>query len=364
VCASICSLKPSGANWRFFRATQIVRRAYLPDDDPQAIKTELWLLLAQFRGGRLFELRRDALPVPIEEHPDNEAHELDPIVDRFLELGWTMEQVQAEFLRFMRDHMENCRPQFMLAVAGGKCFNYAHAERKHLLRAQYRPKLWKELLASSGRFMVAMYERFAHFGFSDFDRHEEDKAFYRAEFIDMLARGQFHKAYQLLLVLGHSIGVIYAEMESTRFERARKYLYELVPEAFQKAYDAGRFGIAAALVQQFGDDACLSVDLIRRQIAEDFDAQLEAADEQYADMAELWHSGEADDALFESGRGKEWRDLRAEIEGIRRISATAMLAERQEQIRNVARIALDLDQPIRFEDAFAYYVAPQWPRFS
>lgn len=364
VLTSICSHEPSPASWRFFRPAKIIRRMYLPDDDSLAIQSELWLLQSQFRDGRLFELRETALPIPVEGHPDNEADELDPIVDRFIELGWTMQQVRAEFLNFLRTHMENGRPQFILAVAGAKCFGFEDAERDDLVRAVYRPKLWNDLKRGNGKFLITMYSRFQRHGFRAYSRREEDKAWYRTEFVDMLANGQLSKAFQLLLILGHEIGVIYGEMESSRFESTSKYLKEIMPDAFWKAYSSGNYGVAAALAQQFGDDVCYNEEPIRNEVMEMADAKREALDEQYAEVSELWHNGEGDDELYESGRGKEWRDATEAIDREQAETLARLIAERKEQIKGVVQVAFDLGQPIKFKDSLAYYTAPSWPKFS
>lgn len=366
VLTSICSVEPGPNNWRFFRPTKSIRRTYLSDDDPMAIQTELWLLQAQFRDGRLFELRENALPTPIKDHPDNEANELDPIVDRFIELGWTMDQVRAEFLSFIRGHMENCRPQFMLAAAGAKCFGYRDPERDALMREQYRPKLWTDLKTSSGHFLISMFSKFARYGFRNYDQRQEDEAWYHAEFVDMLAHGKLIGAYQLLLTLGHEIGLIYAETESHRVESARKYIQKLLPEAFWKAYSSARFGVAAAFAQQFGADACYHEDPIRDFVISSFDPKRDATDEQYRDIVEKWDDGEEDDEFFETGRGKEWHDAKAEIDRQQDETLARLIAEGKEQIRGVAQLALDLGQPIRFSEfshVLTYYVAPSWPKY-
>ncbi len=366
VLTSICSVEPGPNSWRFFRPTKTIRRTYLTDDDPTAIQTELWLLQSQFRDGRLFELRENALPTPIEDHPEDEAHELDPIVDRFIELGWTMDQVRAEFLTFIKGHMENCRPQFMLAATGAKCFGYRDPERDAMMREQYRPKLWADLKTSSGNFLISMFSKFARHGFRDYDRQKEDEAWYRAEFIDLLAHGQLARVYQLLLILGHEIGVIYAETESHRVESARKYIQKLLPEAFWKAYSSARFGVAAAFAQQFGADACYREDPIRDCVINIFEPQRDSIDEQYSDIVEKWDGGEEDDEFFETGRGKEWRDAKAEIDRQQEETLVRLIVEGKEQIKGAAQLALDLGQPIRFGEfshVLTYYVAPSWPKY-
>ncbi len=354
--------KPAAEHgWRFLNPTTTAVRSFLPVEEDFTKQVEIWLLQCHFRGGRLFELRKTALPIPIQDNPEDDRRELDPIVDRFLELGWTEEQVREEFLGFIRDHLSNCRPQFMLAAAGAKCFNREHAERDELLQGEYRSNLWNEMVRSDGDFQIEMFYKFAWLGFRDMDRREENRKFYQDKLVELLSSGYLAKTFQILLLIGHKFNLYYAEMERGRFEESKKYMLQIIPLAFRNAYASGRFGTAAAFVQQFGKQACYNEAVLGEEAKQFVEPDLQQSEEKYAEVEKKWNAGEPDE-YFESGEGKEWQDSLSAIEEKRKAKLEELKSEANDQIDNVTQLALDLNQPIRFQGVFAYYAPPEWPK--
>ncbi|CAN5730423.1 hypothetical protein BH11PAT2_BH11PAT2_06940 [soil metagenome] len=355
----IAASEPRKVNWRGLTAVTRVCRRYLATDSSLARATELWLLRSHIRNGRTFELRNDALPRSLPNAPD-EVNELDPIVDRFIELGWTNEQVHDEFMAIITPLLENCRPQWMLAFVGAKCFNmvtdHRDGELGKLLREKYRPYLWSNLAAQNdhGGFYAAMYSKFLYHGLKSNDRDEE-RLFYREKLIELIVQGRLTRTWQIILSIGHRASLFYAELESSLFTEARKYLLGLLPDAFARAYAIGNYGTAAALVQTFGADALSSVpDTAAHPF---FEAEFDAVDVQHAEAVKLSFELEDDDPRYVA-----WQSATDAVVGRREQKLAELREERKSQIADATQIAIDLGQAVCFTDTLSYVLVPHWPK--
>lgn len=267
----IAKREPTSQNWRMHEATTDVARKYLKADDEVAKAAERWVLLSRFRGGRIFELRRIALPVS-QERPYKRGglsdweivDELNPIVDRMLEVGMTMEEIREEFLKWITEKGKagGCRYQFMLAVAGAKCFRDDHKSsnrRRELLRKYFLPQIVSEKdIFQAAREFVA----FKAHGLEAW-QHGDEK-FFRPRVVDLLSHGNAGAVYQWLITHGHSVDFYphdvkdvgrKAGMDASWNATAWEMMRVMAKEAVQLATKAERFGVAAALTQHFKDAA-------------------------------------------------------------------------------------------------------------
>lgn len=350
---------PSPQGWRMHKATLEVCQRFIPATDDLARQTELWILRSRLGGGRLFELRRIALPTPLET-ADDDRNELDPIVDRLVELGMTMDAVKTEFMGHIRRVVENCRPQFMIALCGAKCFSYSDhskGELCELLCEKYRPKMWHDLVHSNGDFMPRVYEQMLHCGMRGEYRSEQEVAFYRKGFVDLLAEGKLTHAWQIMLCIGAHV-LFYAELEESIFKGAREYIAGIAPEAFTQAYSKGNYGVAAALVQQFGKEAFLAVN---PQIAKDmFESDYAVVAKEHAAIAEKYDNG--DDTEEDAPAIEAWRAAETAVDEKVAAKHEELVQKRKDEINEVGQLAADLMQPICFTDTLSYYLAPKWPK--
>jgi len=367
-------------NWRLLWATTRMCREYLNTDETLATATEIWLLQSHLRSGKLFELRRKALPLQMKRAED-ECDELNPIVDRFLELGWTMDEVKAEFIFVIQKAVSNCRPQFMLALAGAKCFtreDYVKGEVGKLLREKYRPWAWECLTESKGDYWPKIYCQLLRCGLTSNYRDREDMDFYRQEFIKLLAQGKLNRVWQLILIIGPHI-LFYAELESRFSKEAEKYLTSLTLDAYRMAYENGNFGVAAALSQQFNilDEEKIEIqadDSVRKEYVELFGEQEGThnmritlkegflltdrngnilSDEEYCEESV---EGKPPD---EEARQRHFNLI--ELGKVRQKNLERFRAEALKERGELVELALSLDQPIGFTDVLSYYVVPNWP---
>ncbi|NQT49828.1 hypothetical protein HQ571_04000 [Candidatus Kuenenbacteria bacterium] len=363
---------------RCYMATERLLRKYFEHDEELAIQVELWLLVSRFRDGRLFELPGRALPVPVKASNVEDRHVLDPIVDRFLELGWDMEQVKAEFLKWIKNKVKTCRPQFMIAVAGAKCFTYQDrrsGELSQILREKYRPAQWKNLIEGSGSFMMRMYCELLDCGMRGEHKDKEDLEFYRQSFVQLLSEGKLARVWQLILGIGTKV-LFYAEMERTLIGKAKEYLKTLLPAAFHLACKGGRYGVAAAMLQRFDKEDLFDEMVLIEEVNAEFNDRFVTLTLNYytheiplnennrwrlrvgvIDEEEMEEENRKPTAVQKASNaaflklGVEWQKRFEELQ-----------TEWKEQLEGAVELAIELGQPIRFEDDLVYYVAPNWPK--
>jgi len=361
-----------------------VCRHLLPSDDPHARRMELFNLTNRFYDGRLFELRTQHLPVPMENSKD-EMDELNPIVDRFIELGKTEEEVRLMFLDWMQKRAQDCRPQFMLAVAGAKCFKHNDPDREEVLRKKYLPTMWRNLVSygDASQFQVEMFDKLGSLGLwqgrdnrwvntsgSGMGRNvpiDNDRKFFQEELVKLLSNAQAGKVFQILVLFGESFGIYTDKVNGVRgnydgdrkVNTARAIMGALAVDAFERAYAGGNYGVAAALSQQFN---CYDENLLKTAAEEFVADEAEATGEKYATVEKKWMDGEVPDSYIHEGEGKEWQDALEAIEAKKLAKLEELKQQRKDQIAEVAQLALDTEQPIRL-DWMCYYVATHWPKY-
>lgn len=272
VLTQVVKTEPAPHGWRTMMAIVDAARRYLKSDDALAKATERWFLLSQFRDGRIFELRHTALPVS-QERPYKRGglsdweivDELNPIVDRMLEVGMTMEEIRKEFLKWIEEKGKagQCRWSFMLAVAGANCFKDDHKslERvRELLRKHYLPSIKK--VENDIFFAAEMYQAFGRRNIEAWK--QGDEKFFRPRVVDALSHGSAGAVYQWLLTYGYATDFYSNEVrqaargaDTGKFDQAVawKMMHVMAPKAVQLAIKGERFGVAAALTQYFPEAA-------------------------------------------------------------------------------------------------------------
>lgn len=359
-------------------------RHFLPASDELAVQVERWTLLYHFRGGRLFELRSRALPSPVGPNDEGTEAELNPIVDRFLALGYTPEQVRDEFLKWIKDHASNCRPEFMLAAAGAKCFRHDDEDRYQALRS-YLPEMWEFILRdndtgswlslfaklagvglfrASGTRYIPAPERTPHPVAAvkgprepqpTWEPYEGDEEFFHAEIVKLLSKGEAAKVYQLLNLLGHRMGLL--REGKGNIKDASAFMASIAPAAFKLAHGEGRFGIAAALSQHFN---CVDEEAIRDQVNEEFreEAAVILGDYVREDEPQYLNSDISEHPTDDDGEpDAEKEQQMLPVRARRDAKLAQVLDASRQQVSESVQIALDLDQPIKLE-FMSYYWLP------
>lgn len=341
-------------------------RHFLPPENELARRVERWMILYRFRGGRIFELRQRALPVPMEASRTNKMtgyetqQELNPIVDRMLELGMSESEVRDEFLNWMREKSEQgCRPQFMLAVAGAKCFKRNDPDRQLLLREKYLSYMWEQLVQYN---WVSDFAALGHVGLWKVtprysNESNGDEQFFRTGLTKLLVEGKAGKVFQLLVLLGDRLGVYSEEIVHLRddwgnrpeVERAMKMMDVLAVDAFDQVFKAGQYGVAAALSQHFNcyDEKQLGREAdqsVVDEVAQIMGDHIRSSSEYLADVIREGVATKDSDEETKANHAK----LMA-IRSRRNAKFEEIKAARKEQFREALQLAVDLEQPIRLE---------------
>jgi hypothetical protein len=280
-----------------------------------------------------------------------------------LEIGMSKEEVREEFLNWIREKSKGCRSQFMLAIAGAKCFNFNDIERSQLLRETFLSKMWENLVQHDD---IESFVALGNVGLWKLTRRypeEEvgDESFFCSELTKLLAKGKAGKVFQILLLVGESLGLYtsrHTMMGDGKIIAVKKLINEMSVDAFSIAVNDECYGIAAALTQYFDciseKDLALEADQsVVEEVAvlagdyvkddpEDLsgiihDGLLVEPSPEYDDYEERLEEFNASDAKFSIIREK------------RNIKLKELKAERVKQFKEVVELALDLDQLIRLE---------------
>ena len=136
-----------------------------------------------------------------------------------------------------------------MAVAKAKCFDYT--SRQHIGVALHKrlTTCWQQLRKEYTKSLTIDY--FHQFGAMGMYR-QADQGFFRGELTEILANGEAGMAIRLLTDLGPSMGLWkYNDRSISNDQEVKAVLDALAPAAFDMAFAANRYGVAAALGQHF-----------------------------------------------------------------------------------------------------------------
>ena len=366
-------------------AMKAVSRHYIGADN-EGRPTERWLLRWYFQKGELSYIRRNCLPDTAayrearvelgigEKRPERE--ELNPIVDRFLELGLSMEEVRKEFLAWLEKNLGRFNPSFYIMVAGAKCFEDDDPDRARLMRG-HLPKFWEQYMTRDiahpdsdwwetfgqlGR--CGMWEHRTHVSWQDHTPVDNDRERIRGWLVEALSHGRARFVYDFLWSWG---GVLDLRKHSSAIacgNHDRKETLEsveaLAAEAFWLAFKEERYGVATALSQQYDvlDDSQRdrlqnkALDVVRERALGLLGYEHLDDEDLIGCLADGVHDDEScdpehcDDAHLEIHRGL------LELNGEWQAQCSTLVDEAQAQLDGVVEMAVAHEQPIRLQ--FAY----------
>jgi hypothetical protein len=337
-------------------------RDYLGNEDPLARDAEKRTLLSNLYNGDVFDMRRVLVGKP--ERAADSRHELDLVVDRLVELGMPMEKVRETFLDFLQKYGGRWNLTISLAVAGAKCFVRPDRERDRILWEQCITPYWPHYLEKKGSRLLR--ELCALMNLMDL-REEESRQRTRVlvgGLTSLISKGELTLAFHTVLAIGRYF--YYCEsIESDLLAKATTFVQSLIPDAFALAFDSGEYGIAAALVQQVGEDGCYSEDRLKKQAIESFKPRFDAMASEFADVAKAYEDlrlSAEDDELeeFLEGPGRAWQDAIEALEKEREEHLMEQKNLRRGQVEAVMSLAVETKKPIRL-NAFSYVAVPSWP---
>lgn len=348
-------------------AVQETVRQIFGGEDPFRMRAEVWLTRSELlRVEELHSLRDRFLAASGQSRPKQWRHDLDPVVDFFLANGMTMDEVKADFSAATKNAVRGGYwPYFKIVLAGAKCFDWKDRENGELavwLREHLRPNLWKEVVSDDpyhhGVNWLDMYCQMCDCGMGTGPHGDVDNL-YRNNMVALLSEGKLTKVWQLAVILGPKtmfyVNASYDPKDCIK--GAKEYMQSLIAPAFAQAFSKSRYGVAAALVQQFGKDACFSEEWAKEQATVAFAAEFTAIETKFAKTIEEWHSGELDD---DDPKAVRWHKEQSAVCKKRDAFIAQKNADLRGQIEDAETMADEFNQPIGFTDLFAYYQVPDW----
>jgi hypothetical protein len=295
----------SWETWATYRAYKL----YVPAKHPIRPAVERWLLEAWFQEayffsylgdewdqewlGQIFEERSLGLHHPYHQEAtvNHWSARADALAKKFRELGATKEETKEVFYRWL-EHWGpgSLNPDFVLAVANMEIFSWRDERRAKAIQPRLKKALEYVFEGSN------LYSPYIVIGLhsAGMKVEGEGRKLYCDRLASVLAEGKIGYAHTVNELIGKAL-----------LDRDKPELREVVAQAFDGAVQKGEFGIAAALVQQFGEDACFNADILQAR------AKKEA---------------------------KKWKSAHAQL-----------VAERRTQIREAIGIAQAAQKPIRFD---------------
>lgn len=189
--------------------------------------------------------RRDLCDIRISD----ERRKLDPLVDYMHELGMSEGEICQFMLDWLRNHAESgsWNELCLVAVSHAKCFKYGDPERELILHEGYLEPFWKKALEYSVGWRWRNFDQLHEVGM--WDRHDVD--FFRPFLVRELSLGRASWVFQFFLHFGERAGLYNKTWGEREKSSAKEAMKSLAAKAYQLAVDEGRYGIAAALSQQF-----------------------------------------------------------------------------------------------------------------
>ncbi len=268
-------------------ATALVSETYLDADDELKSRVDLIVLRTRFRESRVYDLGRyypvetSGLPARKQEGDAAISRMLERAIELFREFGLDEEQVRQEFLWWLR-HRPGTWPSWILCFARASCFSDPEDEDRYQALRGYLPEAWKFAITSrNDEWTLEHVARLGPYGLFRKTTGEKqgDEDFFRTELTALLSEGKAGKVLEAITSFGDVAG-LNPELdwsEGNERQAAAECMHVLAPAAFRQAFDADRFGIAAALTRQF---RCFPQGVRDRttevfQLAEDLDQEIE-----------------------------------------------------------------------------------------
>jgi hypothetical protein len=146
--------------------------------------------------------------------------------------------------------------QRAVMFAGCSAIEKGDVQRRDIIR-KHMKKLWDDLVHMCFRDLAVFHQLYewAAIPYGDEGLAGELKGHFRKSLTIMVSQGCVARVYQVLKRAGDDLNLIPSERMRGRDE-AMIYFHALLPEAFDQAYKAEQYGVAAALVQHFGVIDC------------------------------------------------------------------------------------------------------------
>lgn len=321
-------------------ATERAMERYLPKGHPLRPEVERWCLRSWFFCEGLSThfnekglKRLIGVSIPDCRHHHNaywfhgmpadyerECAIAEALTERLRVLGMSDDEIREDFFRWLEHFLSmGLNPGLIIGVANARIIAWPEAvrHRRNVIMARTWDRVTKMdwLFDGHALFHPFIIARFLDAGACDTTEGlEQARAQFRHEATRRLAEGEIGTVASVLAMLGHRLFGLTDENRFSLRQDERKVAFDLAEcaaEAFDLAWRASEHGICAALVNQFGEDACLDKQALRSR---------------------------AKELLQQEGDGEGLKAKHAEL-----------VEERRTQIRTAADLAATTGKPIRLD---------------
>lgn len=325
---------------------------YVLDPDLQN-KIRIWILRSRIQDfeSMLGVAVRARRVQGIDENSISSSDGFQPIIDQFLELGWDMSMIRQEMLdliKVKKEELIRYVPFFSSYFIHMRCFSYEdkrEGELADIILHDIMPAEWNSIIDNFNPQNLFHYKEIAKWP-------RGRKEFHRQKLIELLVRGRLQIAWQLMLNLG--VDVVREEFDNWREIRPedhKEYLHELLAEAFYMLCQKENFGLATAILKNFGYEVVSSEKFIEdhaRSLAEkDLFEQKEALD-----RLELETDIDDDDAY--EILGKKGDEYHQKFRSVFECKKQEVFDFLKKAIESAEKMAIALNQSTNFVDILDY----------
>ncbi len=183
------------------------------------------------------------------------------VIVRLRELGMSDLEIREDCYAWLDRHVNHLNPDLLTSVANTSIFEYGDARRAVVMERQVDTTM-RSMMNGEPLGHPLIVARLIDGGMSV--ANIDVCARYRKHVAQALAEGRIGLVTEITTMIGHRFFGVSRGRDSD--PKPKFELRECVASAFDIAWRKGRYGIAAALVIQFGEEACLDQDLMRKFI--------------------------------------------------------------------------------------------------
>ena len=273
-------------SWEF-NATMKAARHFLPKEDDLRRRVEIWYIRADFlheygpfRSGALTEAVEDLLGKKQPELRELEhtvrrtsgesnfyTRATDVIAEHLRGLGLDAEELAEDFTVLI-ERNTRMQPIWTGAIAVSKTVQGLDPARKQRVKAAMLdtlPNILDLYMFEEGLTYEAVGCWMKACG-SELAKHQLCAEAYTKALVDRMADGRIVAAHEIVTAFGHHFGAYLKDREHQGLGTERWVEADLTPlaaRAFDQAYTAKKFGVAALLVLIYGADTCFDRELLR-----------------------------------------------------------------------------------------------------
>lgn len=210
----------------------------------------------------------------LEDDLRREQELAEAVIARLQELGMSEKEVLEDCYTWLDRHVEHLNQSLLVGVANASVFGWRDERRAAIMAREV-----KRVMDGRSFSHPLIVARLIDGGM--LDASTDACALYRKYAVERLAEGRIGVVAEITAMIGRRFfgeSGAWGPKPKLQFD-----LKECAARAFDIAWQKGEYGIAAALVFQFGEDACLDPELLRERVAglivkdddgEDADAKL------------------------------------------------------------------------------------------